>query len=77
MFIYLNFFEWTSVNGSIVDGYFSDDDAAKFIFTERNNVYSNLMEEMFVQEILAKDIFMISQNCKILEIFSDRNQSQK
>ena len=35
------------------------------------------MEEMFVQEILAKDIFMISQNCKILEIFSDRNQSQK
>ena len=35
------------------------------------------MEEMFVQEILAKDIFMISQNCKILEIFSDGNQSQK
>ena len=35
------------------------------------------MEEMFVQEILAKDIFMISQTYKILEIFSDRNQSQK
>ena len=73
----LKFFEWTSVNGCIVDGYFSDHDAVKFIFTERNNVYSNLMEEMFVQEILAKDIFMISQTYKILEIFSDRNQSQK
>ena len=61
----------------MVDGYLSDHDAVKFIFTEKNNVYSNLMEEMFVQEILAKDVFMISQNCKILEIFSDGNQSQR
>ena len=38
---------------------------------------STLMEEMFVEEILTGDIFMISQNCKILHIFSDGNQSQK
>ena len=29
------------------------------------------MEEMFVEEILTEDIFMISQNCKFLGIFSD------
>ena len=48
-----------------------------FLLTEINNVCSTLMEKMFVEEILAEDIFMISQNCKILQIISDGNQSQK
>ena len=48
-----------------------------FLLTGINNVCSTLMEEMFVEEILAEDILMISQNCKILQIISDGNQSQK
>ena len=48
-----------------------------FLLTEINSVCSTLMEKMFVEEILAEDIFMISQNCKILQIISDGNQSQK
>ena len=48
-----------------------------FLLTEINNVCSTMIEEMFVEEILAVDIFMISQNCKSLQLFSDGNQSQK
>ena len=48
-----------------------------FLLTGTNNICSTLMEEMFVGKILAEDIFMASQNCKILQIVSDGNQSQK
>ena len=43
-----------------------------FLMTEINNVCSTFMEE-----ILTEDIFMVSQNCEILQISFDRNQSQK
>lgn len=42
-----------------------------FLMTGINNVCSNFMEEIFVEEILAE------YNSEIVEISSNRNQSQK
>ena len=52
-----------------------------FLLTGTNNVCSTLMEEMFIEKILAEHIFMVSQNFQILHFFfgggGDGNQSQK
>ena len=40
-----------------------------FLLTGTNNVCSTLMEEMFIEKILAEHIFMVFQNFQILHFF--------
>ena len=72
------FLNETDVNGSIIDVYFSDDDAVKFSIADSNK---KCMQHLNGRNVYGRNscrnYFMMFQTCKILEMFSDENQSQK
>ena len=66
------FLNETDVNGSIIDVYFSDDDAVKFSIADSNK---KCMQHLNGRNS-CRNYFMMFQTCKILEMFSDENQSR-